>query len=138
MQNSQFKIIIIIKINCDHVSGITGWYLVPVFFFLQLMTVYFVKWQYTIYLDYQNLLFTLKCTDNNYHNTGGTIESHMINQVNHKWPVQTSFPIAAWDIKMYSVFTLQNLGGSRRSSKYFSPTFFLEYNEFGQTTLFTY
>ncbi len=58
-------------------------------FFLHLMTVYLVKWQYTIYLVYQNPLFTIKCTDDNYHNKGGTIESHLINQVNHKLPVQT-------------------------------------------------
>ncbi len=35
-------------------------------------------------LTYQNLLFTLKCTDN--HNKTGQIESYMLNQ-SCKWPV---------------------------------------------------
>lgn len=31
-----------------------------------------------IYLNYQNLLFNLKCTESNYNNTGGTLESQSV------------------------------------------------------------
>ncbi len=50
-----------------------------------MLLVYISAWILNdVMLIYQNLLFTLKCTDN--HNKTGQIESYMLNQ-SCKWPV---------------------------------------------------